>query len=78
MIDRHQRATEYLALPDPQTLPPSIPVGIETALEQRAENRPSISDQSRFDAASTVSMSAFSGGSAASSSNRPPLNQPTV
>ena len=38
----------------------------------------SISDQSRFEAASTVSMSACSSGNAASSSNRPPLNQSTV
>ena len=38
----------------------------------------SISDQSRSDAASTVSMSAASSGSAAPSSNSPPLNQATA
>ena len=38
----------------------------------------SISDQSSFEAASTVSISGFSSGSAVASSNNPPLNQSTV
>ena len=48
----------------------------------RSNNVPRIdgstSDQSRADAASTVSMSDRSSGSAAPSSNSPPLNQATV
>src|SRR5262249_40897956 len=52
-------------------------VGVEAALEQRAEDAGSISAQSRAAATRTSAMSSRVSGNALSSSNRPPLNQST-